>query len=93
MTDYNDGKWHVWNGGECPVHSRSVVEVLHAEKGILDERAAGVILWDHKDLIAFRVVKEHKEPREWFIDTYTMQACKSQYGRFTIHVREVIDNE
>ena len=30
MEDYNDGGWHLWNGGECPVHSKTVVEaVLH----------------------------------------------------------------
>ena len=61
MTDYNDGKWHGWNGGECPVHPETVVEVLHAENGILDELVASVNLWDHENLIAFRVIKEYRE--------------------------------
>ena len=29
MTNtYNDGKWHGWNGGECPVHPKTVVDYL-----------------------------------------------------------------
>ena len=24
MVDYNDGNWHGWDGGECPVHPESV---------------------------------------------------------------------
>ena len=28
MTGYNDGKWHGWNGGECPVHPKSRVQGL-----------------------------------------------------------------
>lgn len=62
MTDYNDGKWHGWNGGKCPVHPESVVEVLHAETGVLNERRAGITVWEHEYLIAFRVIREHKEP-------------------------------
>ena len=28
MTNYNDGRWHGWNGGECPVHPETVVVVV-----------------------------------------------------------------
>ena len=28
MTNYNDGKWHGWNGGECPVHPKSMVDAV-----------------------------------------------------------------
>ena len=28
MTSYNDGKWHGWNGGECPVHPETEVEFV-----------------------------------------------------------------
>ena len=80
MTNtYNDGKWHGWNGGECPVHSDTVVDYLwvYKHKGeprsnLVTNQPAGCLLFEgneHGDLVAFRVVKEYKEPREVY------QAC------------------
>jgi len=75
MTDYNDGEWHGWNGGECPVHPGTIVEV--AFKGPRDslEGAARGVEWGFlsdlpgRDLVvALRVLKEHRDPpkpREW----------------------------
>lgn len=71
MTNYNDGKWHGWDGGECPVHPKSVVEaVWHDPRtnnaGMTGPRQARVdgvrLAWGH--VVKFRVVKEHREPRE-----------------------------
>lgn len=84
MTNYNDGKWHGWNGGECPVHPRSVVQIQLADETRLQVEAemtdcltgAGNHLWDHSypiganDIIAFRVVKEYHEPREVWVNEY-----------------------
>ena len=57
MTDYNDGKWHGWNGGECPVHPGSVVSVVF-ENGTQDECGATAINWNMSRYrpCAFRVV-------------------------------------
>lgn len=33
VTDYNDGQWHGWNGGECPVHPETVVDTRHLKSG------------------------------------------------------------
>ena len=69
MTNYNDGKWHGWNGGERPVHPNTVVDVFFADgrKGSSKEEAK-VLRWSRissiGDIVAFRVVKEHREPRE-----------------------------
>lgn len=64
MTDYNDGKWHGWNGGKCPVHPKSNVcgiymdnEVVPHQKPVFD--CASEFDWDRSGsyiLIAFRVV-------------------------------------
>ena len=74
MTDYNDGKWHGWNGGECPVHPESVVDVVFLNFPSEEGYQADNWKWDHKDpsdcIIAFRVTKpyvEPKEPREWWV--------------------------
>lgn len=69
MTNYNDGKWHGWNGGECPVHPETVVEVACGD-GLARGEAKAHEPWGEGEgtqpIIAFRVIKEHKEPREWF---------------------------
>ena len=69
-VNYNDGNWHGWDGGECPVHPNSVVEtVWHdtgAEKaGVSGPRTAGTI-WGWSHVVKFRVVKKYREPREWW---------------------------
>jgi hypothetical protein len=79
--DYNDGKWHGWNGGECPVHPESVVEVRWENtNGPKEIHKAGDInkgaqwSWDFSKhassnaIVAFRVVTPYREPREITID-------------------------
>lgn len=73
MTNYNDGKWHCWNGGECPVHLETVVEIVYIDNGIVHKSAICKYCDFSKDaefpIIAFRVTKEHKEPRRiWVIE-------------------------
>ena len=68
MTEYEVGKWYGWNGGECPVHPETVVEVQFDTDRDVDK--AKFWGWQHQhegtgsDIIAFRIIKEHKEPRE-----------------------------
>lgn len=118
MTNYNDGNWHNWNGGECPVHPESVVAAIwrgddsmtRSDKIMGVVRKAGDfqgVCWMHvhgkgggtADIIAFRVIKEHKEPREFWViggrafpssreaDAFAMEnyPCMD-----VIHVREVL---
>ena len=78
MANYNDGKWHGWNGGECPVHPKSTVEVrwLGTDEGATTTEAGhfAIQCWTHEmildacnHIVAFRVIKEHREPREFWI--------------------------
>lgn len=73
MTDYNDGKWHGWNGGDCPVHPLSKVEArLRAVGQGLDGETHNASRWSwkhgflepHLEIIAFRVVGAYREPLE-----------------------------
>jgi len=70
MTDYNDGLWHGWNGGECPVHPESVVNYASTHNGNSGDIPARALNWAWADshrlypVIAFRVVKAYREPRE-----------------------------
>lgn len=69
MTDYNNGDWWGWNGGECPLHPETKGEFVFADGCICSRKPAGEWQWDDKELplIAFRVTEEYKEPREWFV--------------------------
>ncbi len=64
MTDYNDGEWHGWNGGECPVDPQALVDIVWITSNGSPGRNNGVspkfYSWEHYDgwdIIAFRVVK------------------------------------
>lgn len=63
--DYNNGQIWGWNGGECPVHPKTVVEVWFRCKDS-DGGQAGGLGWIHTDeyddIIAFKVVKPYVEP-------------------------------
>lgn len=108
MTNYNDGKWHGWNGlsSTCPVHEESLVDVVYAGTLCKGEKA-GDWRWEDEFVGAFRVVKGYKEPREWWVNVYEHEtgslwnskeeAEKGSHGskvpRRTIKVREVIEDE
>ena len=89
MTNYNDGKWHGWNGGECPVHPKTVVEgywrngiTTSACPSVYNTGVAGGLnfSWDGETrLHLFRVIKEHKEPREFWAAQGEMCKC-GQHG-------------
>ena len=105
MTDYNDGNWHGWNGGECPVHPKSEVEGIYLDDDgdTTDESPVSDVAvkfdWLYEasfKLIAFRVVKEYREPREfWIVGAYAFESpheAKTAYpGCAPIHVREVTE--
>lgn len=111
MTNYNDGQWYGWNGGECPVHPETMVQAVLYDKTYADrpldlyrnsERhvpAKELIgCWQHRaglrHVIAFRVVKEHKEPREfWLCDDEVFGSrvmAENWGGGEIIHVKEVL---
>lgn len=107
MTNYNDGEWHLWDGGECPVHPKSVVEaVWHDPRmgcaGMSRPREAienpgPSLAWAH--VVKFRVVKEYREPRDFWIcpeeGKFAAVIHEKDDGSFLkhgfIHVREVIE--
>lgn len=111
MTDYNDGVWHGWNGGECPVNDDSIVEGMYLRDGSpalespVTDRAAHFDwrLENANTLIAFRVVKAYREPREWWVNEYqdrfmsvhnTLYEADRDAGlgrKSCIHVREVLE--
>lgn len=88
MKNYDDGLWHGWNGGECPVHPDTVIEaIFHDGSGSGESVVACDIDWDYLWPVVFRVIKEHKEPREFWLRGSTYHHT---YVSNSIHVREVI---
>lgn len=108
-VNYNDGLWHGWNGGECPVHPETVVEVCLDNSAGIQQEEAGDANWGCDtphlaNVIAFRVIREYKEPREFWITEYpcgevnvhnSLESAKrvGPAGRngTIIHVREVLE--
>lgn len=103
MTNYNDGKWHVREGMKCPVHPESVVECVYTEGGPAVTQSAIYFSW--RAITAFRVIKEHKEPREfwafwsdekmdWLIsdnENHARNYHPKTHRHPVLHVREVIE--
>lgn len=74
MTDWNDGTIHGWNGGDCPVHPKTVVKYW-TNSGEKSPHSAKCLRWKHTDeglgdIIAFRVVKEYVEPKVIWVNEY-----------------------
>ena len=102
MTNYNDGKWHAWGSDITPasVHSKSMIEyVWHdanrnnagvkASSAGCDENGVGPA-WNH--ILKFRVVKEYKKPREFWLTIDGKISKKSPWPFVkAIHVREVLE--
>ena len=109
MTDYNDGNWHGWDGGECPVHPKSMIQAV---RGHTD--TASVVTWPadqfqpicwrdagaghSHSIIAFRVIKAHREPRVFWVneyarsfgDTYATKDEADKYGTERIACHRVV---
>ena len=71
-TQYKTGVWYGWNGGECPVHPETFVDLVlwqfsSSESGKASE-------WDWGEgcgIFAFRIVTpyvESRKPREFWLD-------------------------
>ena len=70
MTNYNDGKWHSRKKGETiPLHEKTEVQWMNTN-GDSSKTFSGTLCWDDgcSEVIAFRVIKEHREPKEYTID-------------------------
>ena len=105
VTDYNDGNWHGWNGGECPVHPKSEIDAKWITRdgcfAADDGRIALINNW--KTPCLFRVTKPYVEPREFWVNEYEWgfsclydsEARADEGGGGNrvrcIHVREVIE--
>lgn len=78
MTDYNDGKWIGWNGGDCPVHPKSEVFAVCQSMCSSEFRGASFSIAEDLDwgidnsypIIAFRVTKPYREPRTFYVNEY-----------------------
>lgn len=83
-ADYNDGTIHSWNGGDCPVHPKTVVKV-YFEDQLPVKDAASEFRWTldttglDDDIIAFRVVKEYVGPKVIWVNEYDDTGFYSPY--------------
>jgi hypothetical protein len=100
MTNYNDGNWHGWSGGDCPVHESSEVEALWIDpkgKFCKVENIAENIAWggSHRQksddpISAFRVTKEYRAPRELWVGVLS-GLTSNTYQPGMVLFREVLE--
>tara|TARA_R110000824_G_scaffold173105_2_gene351136 strand:- start:699 stop:989 length:291 start_codon:yes stop_codon:yes gene_type:complete len=95
ITNYNDGDWHPWAGGDCPVHQDSIVDLMMNTGDTGEGLEAGNWNWGNDiktKIVAFRVTKEYKpEPRDFWITTgHYVRTKKPVHMSDFIHVREVL---
>ena len=110
MTNYNDGNWHpIPSGQPDNVHDKTEVEMIWRLRGggriKAETRPASCFAWpdgDDTENIAFRVVKEYREPREFWIVAAIGDAWETEARAKTaaealvdptiiIHVRAVLE--
>jgi hypothetical protein len=92
-ADYNDGNWHYWHGGKCPVHPDSVVEVRFANGPKCNAPdLAGKWYWlhdgDSSDIHQFRVVTPYVEPAPDQRDAHIAAHDAWFAGRFPHNFRD-----
>jgi hypothetical protein len=91
---YEENVWYGWNGGECPVHPFTVVEVRSWAGCSRTASASSIKTWNddgaQSQPVAFRVIKEHREPREWWVSPTCNDMSISPIVGY-VHVREVIE--
>ena len=81
MTETYDklNHWYGWNGGECPVHPETVVEIGTGSEQLEDR--ADEFSWSHDgdsgDIIAFRITKLHVEPKVIWVNEYANHVAAS----------------
>lgn len=92
MTDYNDGMWHGWNGGECPVHPKSEVEAVwhdpnYETAGMTgprrakeDDHMGPTLAWGH--VVKFRVITPYREPRVMWGVLRTLRNTEDEAKQF-----------
>ena len=97
MTEYKENVWYGWNGGECPVHPEAIVETVFLNGVKREALPAACFMaeaWEDGGIIAFRVVNEHKEPREFWVScgyAFSSEAQALTHSDIEpIHVREVL---
>lgn len=92
MIDYNDGKWHGWNGGECPVHEEMIGDLTYWDG--VTYTGVRMVQFDWSIPMLFRVTKPYTEPREGYAVTLFRTAREAKVahpGCNPVFVREVSD--
>lgn len=80
MTEYVTGQNYGWNGGECPVHPKTVVEYWTRSGRTSSLRSKATCLeWEHNnsggDIVCFHVITPHIEPKVLWVNE-----CPNEFG-------------
>lgn len=83
MTEYVTGQIYGWNGNECPVHPKTVVQVWLRSGGVKAANAQ-VLGWGHyqdgSDIVCFQVIKPYAEPKTVWVNEFVSGAMECFYS-------------
>ena len=74
--DFNDGIWHSWGGGKCPLHASTLVDATYTSGRTYRGIKAVYLSWGSP--ILFKVVEEYKETLEFWIADHVLFESKEQ---------------
>lgn len=84
------GKWVGWNGGECPVHPKTIIEIV----GGFDDSYTSVacpdeVIWEN--VSAYRIITPYKESKEYWVseDRHGNLHVTKEFRHNATHVRKV----
>ena len=95
MTEYVTGQIYGWNGGKCPVHPETKVQIWLRSCIGSEVFSAGIYVWEHSnthsdsDIVCFQVVTPYVEPKVVWVNEFlngAMECFRSeaeakQYGK------------
>lgn len=78
MTEYVTGQIYGWNGGKCPVHPDTQVNVWFRGQGPEFSVKADYFAWKHcdtsfqsnGDIVCFQVITPYAEPKVIWVNEY-----------------------
>ena len=82
--EYVTGQIYGWNGGKCPVHLKTVVNVWYRNGKTNMSAQAVYFWWEHPDnenggdIVCFQVVTPYVEPKTIWVNEYD-NGCGATY--------------
>ena len=87
--DFNDGMWHSWGGGKCPLHASTLVDATYTSGRTYRGIKSVYLSWGQP--LLFKVVEEYKEPLEFWIVNNTLFSSKEDVDMYIAGINIIFE--